>query len=79
MTDTINFLRSWAKDIREQDGHSADADQLDDAAAAIEARDAKITDLEARLRISEKAREACEARNDFLISELDKFIEKVKA
>jgi phage baseplate assembly protein W len=42
-----------------------------------EAADA-LTDLEARLRIAEKRAEDAEARNDFLITELDELIRKAK-
>ena len=56
-----------------------DINQIIDPIAAItEARDAKITDLEARLRLSEQRAEDAEARNDFLITELDKLIEKAR-
>ncbi|HEU4345758.1 MAG TPA: hypothetical protein VFU31_29770 [Candidatus Binatia bacterium] len=37
-----------------------------------------IADLEARLRIAEKRADDAEARNDFLIKELDKLIEKAR-
>ena len=47
-------------------------------ATIIEDKDAKITDLEARLRLSEQRAEDAEARNDFLITELDKLIEKAR-
>ena len=38
-----------------------------------------LTDLEARIRIETKRAEDAEARNDFLIAELDKLIEKAKS
>lgn len=41
-------------------------------------RNDQITDLEARLRIETKRADDAEARNDFLIKELDKLIEKAK-
>lgn len=42
-----------------------------------EAADA-LTDLEARLRIETKRAEDAEARNDFLMTELDNLIEKAR-
>lgn len=51
---------------------------LEESAAALEARDAKITDLEARLRLAEKRADDAEARNDFLIGEIDKLREKAR-
>lgn len=42
-----------------------------------EAADA-LTDLQARLRLSEQRAEDAESRNEFLMTELDKLIEKAR-
>ena len=42
-----------------------------------EATDA-LTDLQARLRLSEQRAEDAESRNEFLMTELDKLIEKAR-
>lgn len=78
MTDNIKFLRDWASDIREGSGVSTDADKLEEIAAMLEAQAAKITDLEARLRLEAKRADDAEALRDFLIKELDKLIEKAR-
>jgi hypothetical protein len=49
-----------------------------DRKAEVDAMFAKITDLQARLRIAEKRAEDAEARNDFLMTELDILREKAR-
>ena len=71
MTDSKRFVQQM------RETHSnVNADVL--IAAALDAKDAKITDLQAQLRIAEKRAEDAEARNDFLITELDILREKAR-
>jgi len=71
MTDSKRFVQQM------RETHSnVNADVL--IAAALDAKDAKITDLQAQLRIAEKRAEDAEARNDFLITELDDLIRKAR-
>lgn len=63
-------LGAHAQNLRDL-GYSYIADAVGEALGAL-------TDLEARIRIAEKRADEAEARNDFLITELDKLIEKAK-
>lgn len=76
MTDTsklIERLRAVAEHRAGTDNRLSVPDEFIESEAA----DA-ITDLEARLRIETKRAEDAEARNDFLITELDNLIEKAR-
>lgn len=55
-----------------------DNDRLAELEDVIKERDDQITDLEAHLRIETKRADEAESRNEFLITELDKLIEKGK-
>jgi hypothetical protein len=56
-----------------------DNDRLAELEDVIKERDEKITNLEARLRLEEKRADDAEARNDFLITQLDELIRKAKS
>jgi hypothetical protein len=69
-TTLIGRLGAHMHNLRDL-GYRHIADAIGEALAAI-------TDLQARLRIAEKRAEDAEARNDFLITELDILRERAR-
>jgi hypothetical protein len=72
MTDNNKRLLEW---IRTGETVSNTHDLI---VSALDAKDAKITDLEARLRIAEKRAEDAEGRDDFLMEILHMTPEELK-
>jgi hypothetical protein len=73
LTQLIERLRATAEHRAGTDNRLSLPEEFIESEAA-----AAITDLQAQLRIAEKRAEDAEARNDFLITELDILREKAR-